>query len=299
VIGFGGGSAIDAGKAIAVMLRNPGELFDYLEVIGYGKSIPNESAPYIAVPTTAGTGAEVTRNAVLASPEHKVKVSLRSAHMLPKLALVDPELTLNLPPAVTATTGCDALTQLIEPFVCSRANPMVDALCREGMKRVARSLRVAFANGSTLAAREDMALASLFGGLALANAGLGAVHGFAGPIGGSFPAPHGGVCAALLPYATQVNIRALRARASGNETLRRYDEVARILTNENDATGNDAVTWLRTLISELQIPGLRAYGITQKEIPALVGKAAQASSMKANPLVLTENELNEILELSI
>jgi alcohol dehydrogenase class IV len=183
VIGFGGGSALDAAKAIAAMLANGGELLDYVEIIGRGHALTKPSVPFIAIPTTAGTGAEVTRNAVLASPEQKVKVSLRSPLMLAKVALVDPELTYDLPPALTASTGLDALTQLIEPFVCLRANPMTDGLCVEGLQRAARSLRVAFNDGRNKPAREDMAVAGLFGGLALANAGLGAVHGFAGPLG--------------------------------------------------------------------------------------------------------------------
>ena len=186
VVGFGGGSVIDTAKAIASLLANGGDPLDYVEVVGKGKTISKPSAPFIAVPTTAGTGAEVTRNAVLGSPEHKVKVSMRSAHMLARVALVDPLLTLGLPPAVTASTGLDALTQVIEPFVSCKANPMTDAICREGMRRAARSLRRAYENGSDVAAREDMSVTSLFGGLALANAGLGAVHGFAAPIGGMF-----------------------------------------------------------------------------------------------------------------
>ena len=188
VIGFGGGSAIDAAKAIATLVANGGDPLDYMEGIGAGKPLTKPALPIIAIPTTAGTGAEVTRNAVVASPEHRVKASLRSPFMLPRLALVDPELTYSLPPEVTAGTGLDALTQLIEPFTSHRANPMTDAFCREGLTRAARSLRRAYAHGDDTAAREDMALASLFGGLALANAGLGAAHGFAAPICGMFPA---------------------------------------------------------------------------------------------------------------
>jgi len=184
VVGFGGGSAIDAGKAIAAMLTNPGDVLDYLEIIGQGKVLKSNSAPFLAIPTTAGTGSEVTRNAVLASPEHRLKVSLRSPYLQPRIALVDPELALELPAALTATTGLDALTQLIEAYVSCRANPMTDALCAEGIRRAARSLRRACDDGHNLAAREDMALASLLSGIALANAGLGAVHGFAGPIAG-------------------------------------------------------------------------------------------------------------------
>jgi alcohol dehydrogenase class IV len=277
------------------MLTNPGNLLDYLEVIGKGKALSNPSAPFIAIPTTAGTGAEVTRNAVLASAEHRVKVSLRSALMLPKIALVDPELTYGLPSSITASTGLDALTQLIEPFVSMRANPMMDALCREGLRRVARSLRVACNNGQEPSAREDMCVASLFGGLALANAGLGAVHGFAGPIGGMFHAPHGAVCAALLPHVMRINIRALREREPGGKALARYDEIARVLTGEPEASADEGVEWVRELIAELKIPRLSAYGITAEHTDELVEKSMQASSMKTNPITLTANELREAL----
>lgn len=296
IIGFGGGGAVDAGKAIAALLTNEGELSDYLEVIGRGQPLTHPPAGFIAIPTTAGTGSEVTRNAVLASPEHRVKVSLRSPRMLPRIALVDPELTLELPPAMTASTGLDALTQLIEPYVCSRANPMTDALCREGMIRAARSLRAAYENGRNAAAREDMALASLFGGMALANAGLGAVHGFAAPIGGMFPAPHGAVCAALLPHVMEMNLSALRSRQSESEALTRYRTLARWLTGAEAATADEGVEWVRKLVSDLKTPPLRTYGIGRTHTDDVVGKATQASSMKANPIVLTREELAAVLE---
>ena len=274
-------------------------MLDYLEIIGRGQALTRPSAPFIAIPTTAGTGSEVTRNAVLASPEHKVKVSLRSPLMLAKMAVVDPELTYDLPPALTASTGLDALTQLIEPFVCSRANPMTDGLCVEGLRRAARSLRAAFTDGQNKSAREDMAVASLFSGLALANAGLGAVHGFAGPIGGSFPAPHGAICAALLPPVMNANVQALRQRASGGEALRRYDEVARLLTGNAQAAADDGVAWVRKLVSDMQIPRLGTYGIKSEHIAELVRKSAQASSMKANPSALTPEELAETLRQAL
>jgi alcohol dehydrogenase class IV len=296
VIGFGGGSAIDTAKAIAVMLTNPGELLDYLEVIGRGKALSAAPVPFMAIPTTAGTGSEVTRNAVLAAPEHRVKVSLRSPLLLARVALVDPELTLTLPPGITATTGLDALTQLIEPFVSSRANPMTDALCIEGIRRAARSLAVAVKEGRNLAAREDMALASLFGGLALANAGLGAVHGFAGPIGGMFPAPHGAVCAALLPHVMEANIQALRTRQPDSDALRRYDEVGRLLTNDPKARADEGVRWVGRLLNQLAIPPLGVYGIGPEHADTLVEKAAKASSMKANPILLDPEQLLEILQ---
>jgi len=299
VIGFGGGSAIDAAKAVAALLTNPGDLLDYLEVVGRAQPLVRLAAPCVAIPTTAGTGAEVTRNAVLASPARHFKASLRSASMLPRLALVDPELTLDLPPALTAASGLDALTQLIEPYVSCRANPLTDALCVDGIRLAARALRRAFHDGHDAAAREDMALASLLSGLALANAGLGAVHGFAAPIGGMFPAPHGAVCAALLPSVMAANLAAARARQPGGETLRRYEEVARLLTNRPTAAADDGVAWTRQLVTELQIPSLAAYGLQPADVPSLVEKAAQASSMKANPLPLTADELAGILTAAL
>jgi alcohol dehydrogenase class IV len=296
VIGFGGGSALDASKAIAALLTNEGNLVEYLEVIGRAQPLAHPSAACIAIPTTAGTGSEVTRNAVLSSPAHRIKVSLRSPHMLPRVALVDPELTYELPSALTATTGLDALTQLIEPYVSSRANPLTDALCVEGIRRAARSLRAAVENGRDTAARTDMALASLFGGLALANSGLGAVHGFAAPIGGMFPAPHGAICAALLPHVIETNLNALRARAPSHYSIRRYAELGRLLTGANNATADDGIRWIRELVAALHIPSLGSYGIKAVDIPAIVKAAMNASSMKANPLPLTNRELTSILE---
>jgi alcohol dehydrogenase class IV len=295
VIGFGGGSALDAGKAIAALLTNGGDPLDYLEVIGKGCPLTRPSAPYIAVSTTAGTGAEVTRNAVLLAPAHRVKVSLRSAWMLPRLAVVDPELTYSLPPEVTASTGLDALTQVMEPFVSNKANPITDAFCREGMQRAARALGRVYANGGDRAAREDMALVSLLGGLALANAKLGAVHGFAGPMGGMYPGPHGAICARLLPYVMEINVRALQARADTSPALQRYDEIARILTGRVDATAEDGVVWVQALCERLQVPSLSAYGLTRDDFPTLIQKASVASSMQGNPIRLTHEELEEIL----
>ena len=295
VIAFGGGSAIDAGKAIAALCPNPGEPLDYLEVIGGGQPLTQSPAPFIAIPTTAGTGAEVTRNAVLACPEHRVKVSLRHPLMLPTLAIVDPQLTYELPPELTATTGLDALTQLIEPFTCTRATPMTDALCREAIPRAARSLQRACENPNP-ATREDMALASLHGGLALANSGLGAVHGFAAPIGGMFKAPHGAVCAALLPHVMHINLEAL---AEENLKEDRYTEIARLLTGNLNATAKDGVDWVKTLVATLKIPGLSNYGITKGDFPDIIEKARTASSMKANPVNLGDAQLTGILQTAL
>jgi len=296
VVGFGGGSIVDTGKAIAALVTNEGDPLDYLEVIGRGKPLAEPPLPYIAIPTTAGTGAEVTRNAVLGSPEHRLKVSLRSPLMLPRLALVDPELTHSVPPEVTASTGLDALTQVMEPFVSKRANPMTDALCREGMRRAARSLRRAYEYGDDASAREDMALTSLFGGLALANAGLGAVHGFAGPLGGMFGGAHGAICARLLPHVMAVNLRALQERSAGSAALGRYGEIARILTGNEKAVAADGVAWVQDLCQALRVPSLASYGMTEADWPLAIEKSAAASSMRGNPIELTSGELGEILE---
>jgi alcohol dehydrogenase class IV len=294
VVAFGGGSVIDGAKALAALLANGGDPLDYLEVIGRGQALTRASLPLIAVPTTAGTGAEVTRNAVLGSERERVKASLRSPLMLPRMAVIDPDLLIGSPAAVLRSSGLDALSQLIEPFLSSRANPISDALAREGIVRSARSLRNAVLVGADAAAREDLALASLFGGLCLANAGLGAVHGFAAPVGGMFQAPHGAVCAALLPHALEVNWRALQVREPAGVALRRFRELAGLLTGAPAADGGEAIAWVRSLCQDLGVPGLRAYGMSESDVVDLVTKAKLASSMRANPIALTDAELTEI-----
>ena len=291
VIAIGGGSPLDAGKAIAALMTNTGPVLDYLEVVGRGRALERDPAPFIAVPTTAGTGSEVTRNAVLTARAQRVKVSLRSPKMLPRLALVDPALTLSLPPIVTADCGLDALTQCLEPLVSCKANPVTDGLAREGLTRAVRSLRRAWAHGDDLAARTDMCAASLLGGLSLANAGLGAVHGLAGPIGGMFPAPHGAVCARLLPEVLAANVRALELRAPGSPALARHREVACILTGSHEASVADGVAWLRALVHALGVRGLGEHGVRSGDLPMLVAQGQRASSMKGNPIALTDDEL--------
>ncbi len=297
VIGFGGGSALDTGKAIAALLTNGGDPLDYIEVIGKGEPLTKPSAPFVAIPTTAGTGSEVTRNAVLGSPERRVKVSLRSPHMLPRVALVDPELTYSLPPNVTAETGLDALTQLIEAFVSVKANPMTDGICREGMHRVARSLRRAFEQGDSppsrenwqafVTAREDMCVAGMLSGMALANAALGAAHGLSGSLGGMFAAPHGALCAAVLPYVVEVNERAAKQRLVGSPVVPRFEQIRRAMGD------------LGGLVQALKISPLRAYGVMRENFPEIIEKAKASNSMKGNPVVLHDDELREILERAL
>ena len=298
VIGMGGGSVIDTAKAIAALLTNRGDITDYLEVIGRGKPLSCPSAPCIAIPTTAGTGAEVTKNAVLTSQEHKVKVSLRSPTMLPDLAIVDPELTYSMPPSLTASTGLDALTQVLEPFVSVKSNPLTDTICIEGLKRAARSLHRAFKDGSDTRAREDMAIVSLFGGLTLANSKLGAVHGIAGPMGGMFPVPHGVICARLLPFVVEVNVRALQ-RHNSQQYLLRYDQVAQVLTGKSNAKAEEGISRIHDLCDSLDIPGLSDFGITEDHFPDLITSSKKASSMKGNPVNLTDEELTEILQKAV
>jgi len=299
VIALGGGSTIDLAKVVATMLTNPGDLMTYIEVVGDGRPLRNRCAPWIAVPTTAGTGAEVTRNAVLGAPEHRRKVSIRSPLMLASLAVIDPELTYSLPPYVTASTGLDALTQLIEPFVSIAANPMTDALCREGIVRVGRSIRRAYVDGHDVTAREDMAVASLFGGLALANARLGAVHGLAGPLGGHLNAPHGAICGRLLAFVMEANVRALYQRLPHSEAVARFDELGRLLTGRPGAKAAEAIQWVYTVGFDLGISSLAHWGLTSDDIPQMAEMARTSSSTKGNPIELTTDELTEALERAI
>ena len=302
VIAFGGGSTIDAGKAIAALVANGGDPLDYLEVVGRGRQLTRRSLPFIAIPTTAGTGSEVTKNAVLGcgdDGQRGVKASLRSPLMLPSVALVDPDLLIGLPAEAIAASGLDALSQLIEPFVCIRGNPLTDGFAREGLRRSASALRRAYTAARmgvvvAPADREALALASLLGGLSLANAGLGAVHGFAAPVGGIFHAPHGAVCAALLEPVMRINVAALRARDPDGPALARYQEVAALLTGDPLATVEEGLAWVAALCRALDVPGLARYGMRESNVAELVGKARIASSMKANPIALTDGELTEI-----
>ena len=299
VVGMGGGSVLDSGKAIAALLRNAGQVLDYLEVVGKGLPLTRESAPYIAVPTTAGSGSEVTRNAVLLVEEQRLKVSLRSPCLLPKLALVDPELTYSLLPAQTAASGMDALTQVVEPLLTRVPNPLTDAICREGIVRIAGSLKRAYRDGSDREARENLSIGSLLGGMALANAKLGAVHGLAGPLGGMYPAPHGGICARLLPLVMDANLRALRKQANSAQALERFSEVARLLTGRPGARPEEGIRWLQDLVGALEIPALKSYGVKASEFADVIGRAKHSSSMKGNPVEVSNAELAGILEAAL
>jgi alcohol dehydrogenase class IV len=299
VLGYGGGSALDTAKAVAALAASGTDPLDHLEVVGAGKPLSQLSLPCVAVPTTAGTGSEVTRNAVLSSDQ--TKASLRSPSLLPRVAVVDPDLLVGLPRSAIASGGLDALSQVLEPFLSARANPLTDALARDGMKRSARSLRRAWDDGmdSDAAVREDLALVSLFGGMCLANSGLGAVHGFAAALGARLQAPHGAVCGALLAATFEANCKALRDRDPQHPALARMDEVANLLTGDPMASPEEAVAWLVELTRALGVPGLARYGLSDAQIPVLVEAAKAASSMRANPIALTDDELASILTRSL
>ena len=217
----------------------------------------------------------------------------------PDVAIVDPELTYSMPPHITAGTGLDALTQLMEAFVSPYANPMTDALCREGIKRAAPALERAYVDNRDKAARNDMCLASLWGGMALANAKLGAVHGIAGPFGGMFPSPHGDVCGRLLPEVMEVNINALQQRLPDSKALDRYEEIAGMVLSGRNSSAMDGAAWVKKLCQRLKVPALSTHGITEDDVDNLIGQAQKSSSMQGNPIQLTDEELRGILRQAV
>jgi alcohol dehydrogenase class IV len=303
VLALGGGSAIDAGKAVAGLLANGGAATDYMEVVGKGQKITRPAVPWIAIPTTAGTGAEVTRNAVIDWPEKKFKASIRSELLMAKVALIDPELHVDVPPEVTARSGMDALCQCVEAHVSRGANPLTDALALQGVKLAVRNLGVAVRRGDDLTAREGMALAALLSGIALANAGLGAVHGFAAPLGARFPVPHGTVCGLLLPHVNYANIVEVLKNPWASDARARYVEIGRALLLDPAATEasalDAAVAVPRALCDELRLPPLREFGVSEADLPDLVSLARQASSMRYTPVTLDDATLAAILRAAL
>ncbi len=293
VVALGGGAVIDAGKAIAALVPATRPMLDHLEVVGRGLPLDQPPLPFVAIPTTAGAGAEVTRNAVIAVPDQRRKVSLRDARMLPRLAIIDPALTDHCPRAVTLASGLDAMTQVIEPYVCTRANPMTDALCADAIPRGLTALR-RLMDGEDAAARDDMAWVSLCGGLALANAGLGAVHGLAGPLGGLTGAAHGAICGALLPHVLMAN----RRHVSDPDRAARLDRVAAWIGTSFGHPGADmdaAATRLADWSRASGLPGLTALGINAQAQAAAADAAAASSSMASNPAALSPDDLRALM----
>ncbi|MBK4217088.1 iron-containing alcohol dehydrogenase [Paracoccus caeni] len=297
VVALGGGSVIDGGKAIAALVPATRPMLDHLEVVGQGLPLDHPPLPFVAMPTTAGTGAEVTRNAVIAIPEHRRKVSLRDARMLPALAVVDPSLTDDCPRAITLASGLDAITQVIEPYVCTRANPLTDALCQDAIPRGLAALH-RLMQAEDADARDEMAWVSLCGGLALANSGLGAVHGLAGPLGGLTGAAHGAICGILLPQVMIAN----RTLVTDPRLARRLDQVGRWIGEIFEDTDSSVELAAGKLISwshDAGLPALSGLGIDRQAMAAAAGAAASSSSMKANPVHLSEQDLFEIMEKAV
>lgn len=304
VVAIGGGSALDAAKAVAGLLPQGHSVMDYLE--GVGRNIPYEgpSLPFVAVPTTAGTGSEATRNAVLSvRGEGGYKKSFRHEGLVPEYAIVDPDLLLTCPKPQMAANGMDAFTQLLESYVSTGASPLTDALAWSGMEAFADGFWSAWAGGDTPAAaagRSRLAYAALMSGITLAQAGLGSVHGLAAPLGAFFPIPHGLVCGTLLAEATHVNIRALRTRHPQHPALHRYARVGRLLGGASlaeaadDAAADGLISLLRQWVEDLGLETLGALGVVHSDIPRIVAHA-RGNSMKTNPVTLTDDEIAAIV----
>jgi alcohol dehydrogenase len=300
VVGIGGGSALDAAKAIAGLLKPGNSVLDHLEGVGPELPYAGPATPLIAVPTTAGTGSEATRNAVLStSGAQAYKKSFRDDRLVPAWAIVDPDLLATCPPELIAADGMDAFTQLLESFVSTRANPLTDALARSGIMAVKAGLLDWHAgNENAAAGREQMAYASLLSGICLAQTGLGAVHGLAAPLGAFFPIPHGVACGTLLVAATRINIAALQARDTDNAALPKYAEIGRRFALQKGLNGDEARAFLLEALhkweEKLRLPRLAACGVTAADIPRIVANS-RGSSMKTNPILLTDAEIAAIL----
>jgi alcohol dehydrogenase class IV len=291
VIAIGGGSVIDTGKAIAGLMTNEGSIKDYLEGVGIGRKMVQDPAPLIAIPTTAGTGSEVTKNAVITCPIEKYKKSFRDHRLLPKVALLDPSLTLSLPPYNTATSGMDALTQLIESYVSKKSQPIPEALAIYGIGLVSKSLIKAYSNGQDLKARESMAMASLLSGICLANSGLGAAHGIAAALGCHYGIPHGLACAILLPYVMEYNMEA---------QLEKFAEIGRILVDKDIDDPRQAaergIEYIKSISCKMNIPSdLKGFSISPQDLPMLA-ESSRGSSMSGNPVDMTDEDSINLLE---
>lgn len=294
VMAIGGGSVIDAGKAIAALVPAERPVMDHLEVVGRGLPLDRDPLPFVAIPTTSGTGAEVTKNAVLSVPQALRKVSLRDSRMLPDLALVDPSLTDNLPKSITLASGLDAVTQVIEPYLSCKANWLTDSLCRDAIPRGLAALSCLM-NGEEKAARDALAWTSLCGGLALVNSGLGAVHGLAGVLGGVTGAAHGAICGTLLPHVMAMNEAMLSRSSEKNDMLERFAEVrvwiADVLGNSKEEAFSTLASWSQ----EQGLLNLRELGLEESQINHVADDALSSSSMKGNPIALSVDALEEVL----
>jgi alcohol dehydrogenase class IV len=308
VVGIGGGSALDAAKAIAGLLRSGTVALDHLEGVGRGIPYPGPATPFVAVPTTAGTGSEVTKNAVLAGRlpgARPFKKSFRDEQLVARVAILDPDLLAGCSPAIVAGDGMDALTQLLEAFTSTGASPFTDAVARAGLDAAARALpawHAAAADGAppeaSAAARAAMSWAACCSGIALANAGLGAVHGIVAALGAALPVPHGTGCGILLAATTRANLTGLTARAPGSPALARYADAGRIMAGDralSDELARDALqATLDAWTEALRLPRLASFGAEPGDLPGLVAES-RGSSMRTNPVVLADAEIAGIL----
>ncbi len=293
VVAFGGGSAIDLGKALAAIIPNQGDLYDYVEVVGRNVPLKAKPIPFIAIPTTASTGAEVTKNAVLKSGQDQVKVSLRSPDMLADLAIVDPSLTYGTDVLTSGRGAMDAFTHLMEAYVCGDPNPLTDMICEEGLRRLARSVESACVKDSHQA-REDLSFAAMLGGMAITNAKLGAAHGLASALGGKLSAPHSVITGRLAPYVMEENI-SVAEEQQAEDILNRYLKVAQLLLNNEEAKIYDSVIWLKRMLNVLMIPNLSAYGLSNFDLHEVCNDALKSVAIKGNPLPLNYERLMHIL----
>ncbi|MDX1301962.1 iron-containing alcohol dehydrogenase [Photobacterium sp.] len=294
VIALGGGSVLDAGKALAALIPNQGSVYDYVDVVGRNVPLQAKPLPFIAIPTTAGTGSEVSKNAVLRSAQENVKVSLNSPDMLPDLAIVDPTLTYGMDPVLSGCCGMDAFTHLMEAYVCGAPNPLTDMVCEEGLRRLAGAIIPACEDDDPRA-RSDMSFAAMLGGMALANAKLGAAHGLASALGGRIDSPHGLITAQLAPFVMQENI--LAAREAGRaDVLNRYRQLACIVTGRINAEDIDGILWTKRTLKRLNLPPVSQFGLCDTMFDDVAEDALRSNAIKGNPLPLNKQRLQGILE---
>lgn len=294
VVAIGGGSVLDMGKALAAVIPNQGDVYDYVEVVGRNVPLKSKPLPYIAIPTTASTGSEVTKNAVLRSGQDQVKVSLRSPDMLADVAIVDPTLTYGTERYLSGRGAMDAFTHLMEAYVCGEPNPLTDMICEEGLRRLAQSM-VAGCLQDDHRARSDISFAAMLGGMAISNAKLGAAHGLASALGGKLDAPHSVITARLAPYVMSENIKAAHA-AGRSDVLSRYTKLAQILTGRVNAHRGDAILWVNMMLEKLSIPTLDTFGVCTTSFELVADDALKTVAIKGNPLPLTKERLRYILE---
>jgi len=294
VIAIGGGSVIDMGKALAAIIPNQGDVYDYVEVVGRNVPLKTKPIPFIAIPSTASTGSEVTRNAVLRSGQDKVKVSLRSPEMLADVAIIDPTLTYGTDAYTSGRGAMDAFTHLMEAYACGEPNPITDMICEEGLRRLSGSV-LAGCLEDNYRARSDLSFAAMLGGMAITNAKLGAAHGLASALGGKLAAPHSVITARLAPFVMQENIRAAKS-AGRADVLARYRKMAQLLTGRANASRNDAVLWTNMMLEKLKLPSLNEFGVCNTSFEQVADDALKSVAIKGNPLPLTKERLMFILQ---